>query len=152
MTTLYVDMDGVLADFDRHHETVFGIRANKLIDNVDWQAVRAAKDFYLNIPPMPDFDELWAFIGPRKPIVLTGIPYSVTEAETNKRAWIAKHLGPNQPVQCCKSKDKSRFCVPGDILIDDWEKYRDLWLAKRGRWITHTSASETISQLKSWGW
>jgi beta-phosphoglucomutase-like phosphatase (HAD superfamily) len=29
---LFVDMDGVLADFDRHHETVFGARADTLTD------------------------------------------------------------------------------------------------------------------------
>src|SRR5215510_7594879 len=47
MMRLFVDMDGVLADFDRHHEAVFGIRACKIADNVDWERVRAVRNFYL---------------------------------------------------------------------------------------------------------
>ena len=38
---LFVDMDGVLADFDRHHETITGYRSSKLLDNADWAAIRA---------------------------------------------------------------------------------------------------------------
>ena len=38
---IFVDMDGVLADFDTGHEIVFGIRSDKLADNVDWPAVQA---------------------------------------------------------------------------------------------------------------
>ena len=48
---LFVDMDGVLADFAQHHQAVFGWRPEKE-DNVDWAAVRKVEDFYLNIPPM----------------------------------------------------------------------------------------------------
>jgi hypothetical protein len=38
---LFVDMDGAVADFDRHHETVAGYRSDKLLDNADWAAVAA---------------------------------------------------------------------------------------------------------------
>ncbi len=48
---IFVDMDGVLADFDAHYEAVLGVRPDKITDNVDWSAVRAVKDFYLNHPP-----------------------------------------------------------------------------------------------------
>ncbi len=151
MTQIYVDMDGVLADFGAHHEAVFGFRSDKLLDNVDWEKVRTVKDFYLNIPPMADMPELWDFIGRHRPIVLTGVPSSVAEAPDNKRAWIAKHLGPNVPVVCCASKEKCLHAKPGDILIDDWEKYRAKWINAGGRWITHTSADNTIIQLLDFG-
>lgn len=147
---IFVDMDGVLADFDSHHEAVFGVRPCKQADNVDWQAVRAVKNYYLDMPPMPDMRELWDFVAPHKPIVLTGVPINpitVEEAPANKRAWAAKHLGPDVEVRTCPSKDKSLHCQPGDILLDDWPKYRDLWVAKGGIWITHTSAKDSIVQL-----
>lgn len=148
---LFVDMDGVLADFDTGHEIVFGVRADKLADNVDWKAVRTAPDFYLNLPPMPDMDDLWTYIALYQPIVLTGVPSTVEEAPENKRAWIRKHLGPDVEVRCCRSSEKCLHAEPGDILIDDWTKYRDLWVAKGGLWVTHTSAADTIQQLVAMG-
>ena len=48
---LFVNMDGVLAVFDAHHEVVFGVRACKNADHAQWNAVRSVRDFYLNIPP-----------------------------------------------------------------------------------------------------
>jgi hypothetical protein len=155
MTQIYVDMDGVLADFDQHYEDVFGIRANKLTDNVDWKAVGEIKDFYANIPPMEDMQELWNYVYfvsqaffNKKPIVLTGVPYSVVEAEANKRAWVEKNLGSDIEVIGCKSKDKCLYAKLGDVLIDDWTKYQHLWVEKGGVWITHTSAKNTIRQLR----
>lgn len=147
MPKLFVDMDGVLADFDAHHEAVFGVRASKLLDNVDWKKVRAADAFYLNIPPMSDMEDLWAHVLPYSPTILTGVPLSVAEAPGEKKAWVAKNLGPDVPVICCPSKDKSLHCNPGDILIDDWEKYQLLWIARGGFWVTHYNAGHTIKQL-----
>ena len=148
---IFCDMDGVLADFDAHHEAVFGVRPDKRLDNVDWGAVRGVKDFYLNIPPMADMPMLWDFIGRFNPIVLTGVPLSVAEAPDNKRAWVAKHLGPHVEVRCCRSREKCLHAKPGDVLVDDWEKYRQLWLDAGGRWITHRSADETIADLLEMG-
>jgi hypothetical protein len=31
----------------------------------------------------------------------------------------------------------------GDVLLDDWEKYRTSRIDAGGRWITHVSAVET---------
>jgi len=94
---LFVDMDGVLADFAQHHQAVFGWRPDTE-DNVDWAAVREVKDFYLNIPPMADLQLLWARIERYQPIVLTGVPEEIGEAPANKRAWVSKHLGPKVQV------------------------------------------------------
>jgi hypothetical protein len=145
--TLFVDMDGVLADFDAHHEAVFGIRSDKVLDNVDWERVRGVKDFYLDIPPMPDFETLWRRIEAHTPIVLTGVPRSVEEAPENKRAWVRKHIGEHVEVRCCRSREKCQHAAPGDVLIDDWEKYRHLWIERGGVWITHVSAAETAEEL-----
>jgi hypothetical protein len=146
---LFVDMDGVLADFDAHHEAVFGVRSSTLTDIVDWSRVRETGDFYLSIPPMPGMIELWTFVEPHHPIVLTGVPYSVPEAPEQKRAWVHRHLGADVEVRCCRSAEKCRHAQLGDILIDDWEKYQSLWLAKGGLWITHVSAAQTIDRLRA---
>ena len=56
---LFVDIDGVLADFDAHYEAAFGVASNKELDDVDWAKVAARGDFYLDIPPMTDMTVLW---------------------------------------------------------------------------------------------
>jgi hypothetical protein len=148
---LFVDMDGVLADFDSHHGAVFGFRPDRILDNVDWDAVDRVKDFFLNIPPMPDLKVLWDFVSPLQPIVLTGVPSAIHVAADNKRAWVRRHLGAHVEVRCCPSKEKCLHAQASDILVDDWEKYRHLWEAKGGRWITHTSAENTIQSLMRLG-
>lgn len=124
MTQVFVDMDGVLADFDSHHHRVFGRLPDRVADNVDWSHVNNHDGFFLGIDPMPDMLELWSFVErlTPKPKILTGVPSSVAIAPENKRAWVRKHIGDDVEVICCRSKDKSLHAAPGDILIDDWEK------------------------------
>jgi hypothetical protein len=143
---LFVDMDGVLADFERGYWEAFGVDVSKQTDNVDWTKVRNHKDFYLNLPPMPDISVLWSCIYQLNPIILTGVPHSVEEACANKTGWVRRCLGDIE-VRCCRSSEKYLHAEAGDILIDDWEKYRHKWEEVGGIWITHTSALETVNQL-----
>jgi hypothetical protein len=144
---IYVDMDGVLADFDTGYRSMIGPMGGKEADDVDWEKVSNIPGFYASLPPMPDFDHLWYHVSQLDPIILTGIPTSVKEALDNKRAWVAKHIGPQQRIIGCKSKDKSLHGKPGDVLIDDWEKYMHLWHGMGGHWITHRTASESVQAL-----
>ncbi len=152
---VYVDLDGVLADFDTHYEKLFGIRPDKAADNVDWEKIKTVPAFYASMPPMPDHLELWTFVSQLrpKPIVLTGVPSSIPDAADQKRRWVKYYLGAETEVIACRSRDKSLVLkdAPGGILIDDWHKYRDLWLAAGGRWITHVSAEKSIDELLEMG-
>lgn len=143
---IFCDMDGVLADFDAHYLRIFGYKP-KRPGGTDWKAVRAHEGFYTTIPPMPGLKALWDRLSPYNPIVLTGVPPQVEEAEANKRGWISRHLPLGTPVICCRARDKYQFCRPGDLLIDDYEKHRQHWLNAGGFWITHTSAAATLEQL-----
>jgi hypothetical protein len=149
---IYVDMDGVLADFDKHYLKTFG-KVPMRPGGVDWKAVREHKGFYQSIPQMPDLDMLWDRLYPYKPIVLTGIPSSVAEAEAedNKREWCKRHLTPDTEIITCRAKDKHTFCQPGDLLIDDYEKHRQLWIDAGGLWITHINARATCAWLTELG-
>ena len=147
MIQLYLDMDGVLADFDTGYHLQFGIRPNKKDDNVDWNIVRKKSGFYRNLPPMLDFDLLWKSTEWLNPIILTGVPKSVPEAAENKREWVDKNIGKHATMITCPSKDKCKYADFGDILIDDWEKYKHLWESVGGKWITHTSTGSSLRQL-----
>jgi hypothetical protein len=147
---LFVDMDGVLADFAQHHQAVFGWRP-EIEDNIDWTAVREVKDFHLNIPPMADLQLLWTRIERYQPIVLTGVPKEIAEAPANKRAWVSKYLGPKVQVRCCEASEKWMHAQRGDILIDDSEEHRKSWVKAGGIWVTHRGAEGTIALLDIMG-
>lgn len=146
---LFVDLDGVLADFDQHHENLFGRRPDG--HDADWEKITKHGFFYATMPLMKDARELWDYLKRYEPIILTGVPSSDGDrCADQKRAWGLVHLGAANMITCA-SKDKATFCVPGDILIDDRIKYKHLWEGAGGIWITHTSASDTIKQLKEMG-
>lgn len=149
--TLFVDMDGVLANFDLHHEAVFGYRPDDIVRDVDWEAVRARGDFFLELPVMPDALELWEYVKRHNPVVLTGVPKRVPEAPANKRGWIKQYICDRVEVRCCLSSEKSLHCQPGDIIIDDRAKYQHRWEKKGGIWILHRSAAQSIAELMEMG-
>jgi len=148
---VFVDMDGVLADFDTGYEMFFGVRPDKATDSVDWRLVRDRPHFYRDLPPMPDFQELWDGLRHLDPTILTGVPHSVREAEANKREWVDRHIGPTARMIGCRSIDKCLHMEHrGDVLIDDWTKYRHVWINQGGHWITHTSARESLRLLQEY--
>lgn len=148
---IFCDLDGVLADFDTGYENAFGVRPSILADNVDWKLIEQTPHFYRDLPVMPGAYMLWNHIKRYIPIILTGIPSSIATAAEDKRVWVTANIGPQIEVRCCASKDKYLNAAPGDILIDDWEKYRDLWVSHGGIWVTHETAPGTIMKLLNMG-
>lgn len=151
--SLFVDMDGVLADFDAGYERHLGVKLDRRayvvdgVDRVNWKAVGLTRGFFLGIPPMPDMHQLWDGVAHLSPTILTSVPYSVPEAAANKIAWVNMHLG-DVPVICVSgSSRKEEHCRPGDILIDDYPKYRDRWEKAGGVFIVHTSAETSLREL-----
>lgn len=155
MIRVFCDMDGVLADFDTGYWELTGTRlpkvnsVNDVKDMVDWDWVRRS-ELFRNLPPMSDMHQLWEGIKGYRPIILTGVSKTASNSFPMKQAWIHDHLGPGIPVIGCQSKDKSLYCETGDVMIDDWNKYRHYWWGKEGFWITHTSAQSSIDQLNQY--
>jgi hypothetical protein len=151
-TQLFLDCDGVLADFDRAFEETFGHAPRTFEErhgsNVFWRNIREeAPEFYRHLPLMDDARELYEAVAHLRPIILTGCPMGGW-AETQKIAWAKEHF-PGVPMVTCRSRDKRVYCRPGDILIDDWPKYRGLWEDAGGKFILHRSASESLATLKA---
>lgn len=150
---IFVDLDGVMVDFDGHHRATIGPvpdRSDPLVD-IDWARI-AEMDFFAEAPPMADAFHLWGYLAKYRPTILSGCPKTGTSrAATGKLQWVRKHLGRHVELITCESKHKSEYASAGDILIDDWEKYSAIWTAKGGLWITHTSAVSTIEKLNRIG-
>lgn len=151
---LFLDLDGVLADFDGFYEYHFGCRLPRELTGGDppgmWDNIRSHGSFYRSMPVLPDALTLWEGTKHLNPIILTGVPYSqVPDAHAHKTAWVAEHFGATVPIICCKSKDKCLHGKPGDVLIDDWPRYKSLWIKMGGTFIRHTSARKSLQELSS---
>lgn len=58
---------------------------------------------------------------------------------------------PGIPMITCKSVQKSIYCLPGDILIDDTVKYRDKWERAGGLFVPFVNYGDSRSQLQQLG-
>lgn len=143
MNTLYLDMDGVVADFDAAAEQFIGRPRTTKTDrwrHEDWQRIRTNQHWFLDLPKMPHADQLvnlarryrdeleWQLL------FLTAIPNGndFPWAIWDKIKW-AQSLYPDIPVHFGPySTDKQQHCQPGDILIDDRLDNCEQWRQKRG--------------------
>lgn len=146
-----VDMDGVVADFDGHYTKLFGYRPTRWPDpdTVDWAKIANVPNFFATIPMMQGAQELLQAVHStgRPWRMLTGVPKSIDLVANDKVDWIRARVVPPPPVMCCRSRDKYLHCQRGDILIDDYLKYRHLWENAGGVFIHHTSAESSIKKL-----
>jgi hypothetical protein len=150
MAQLYLDCDGVLADFDAGATKVLGMPPKAYQARFGlgkfWAALARAPDFYATLPVMADARELFEGVRHLNPIILTGLPRGDWAAAQKKR-WVARHF-PGTTVITCMAAEKSRYCIEGDILVDDTLKYRHLWEQAGGIFIQHLSAAETLKRLE----
>lgn len=152
--TLFLDMDGVLADFDAGANAALGtdnsykwewIHGTKAF----WQKLFENPNFFGDLPPMSDALHLFGNVRHLRPVVLTALPKSgADEVDAQKRAWIAKYLGPDVPVITCLTHEKPGYCQAGDILVDDRAVNQEAWNEAGGRYVHHVSAVDTLAQLR----
>ncbi len=154
---IFVDMDGVVADFltgcsemmgkpltsdDKGH-TEYDLRKEELTN----------KRLFGMLPPMVDYADLIGYIKH------TNLPWEIlTAAGTvnrelvvyDKNRWVRKYIDPTVVVTCTYSgSQKGAFAKEGYVLIDDRPKNLAAWEEAGGIGILHTSAEDTIKQLKA---
>ena len=143
---LFLDLDGVLADFDRGVALVTGKPPEQMGLGTMWRALARAPDFFGTLAFMADAEALWAFCEPHEPTILTGIPLG-SWAPAQKARWVARMLGGNVPLITCLSRDKPRYSRQGHVLVDDRARARAGWERKGGTFVHHTSAGSSIAAL-----
>jgi hypothetical protein len=158
---IFCDMDGVLVDFDKGYEELTGKNTKhhdvqdkndfwRLLDKSLEEKGLEEYDYWVNLPWMPDGKTLWSFNAPYKPYVLTA-PSLDPGSKVAKREWVEKELPEAKNVYFRKAALKPEFSGKNRILIDDREDTIESWIAKGGIGIHHTSAANTIKQLKDLG-
>lgn len=150
MRQLYLDCDGVLADFDAGAAAVLGMapRAYEKRHGIGrfWKGLANASDFYFNLPLMPDAMELFGAVKHLDPVILTGLPLGGWAADQKVR-WAARHF-PGTRIITTMARDKRNHAREGDVLVDDQVKHRRLWEEVGGVFIHHTGAKASIAALR----
>jgi hypothetical protein len=146
---LFLDCDGVLADFDAGVKKVLGMSAAEFEKRHSigefWKRLARADGFYANLPEMPDAQMLFDAVKHLKPTILTGLPLGKWAAPQNDQG-AAAHF-PGVPIITTMARDKHLHMEPGDVLVDDREKHRGLWENAGGIFVHHKSAVDSIRQL-----
>jgi 5'(3')-deoxyribonucleotidase len=143
---VFCDLDGVLADFEQGVYNRFKKRPDQLKPGLMWGVINKSNTFFDTLPWMPRGRELWEGIKQYDPIILTGIPRSLTASE-QKRRWCARELGPHVHVITCATKEKPRFCIKGSILIDDRTDNLNAWNLKGGKFILYPKREELSDDI-----
>lgn len=147
--TIYLDQDGVLADFDKGVQVLTGKLPHELGKSKMWKAIYSIPNFFDSLEWMPDGRELWEYTRKHGPTVLTGLP-SKNGAE-QKRMWVARHMGPSVPVIVLPAKEKQKYANDKAVLVDDKGDNIARWTAAGGIGILHRSAAHSILELQKLG-
>jgi 5'(3')-deoxyribonucleotidase len=146
---LFLDADGVLADFDLGTRRLLGMRPKEFIARhgrgAFWKRLANAKNFYGALPKMPDADLLFDAVQHLKPTILTGLPLG-SWAAPQKVEWAAEHF-PGVPIITCMARDKHKHMYRGDVLVDDREKHREAYEAAGVVFVHHKDAEDSLRQL-----
>lgn len=149
MPRLFLDLDGVLADFDAGAMALLGMSPAEFEASHGrgefWRRIAKARNFYGALPEMPDARRLFDAVEHLKPTILTGLPFG-NWAAPQKVEWAATHF-PGVPIVTCMARDKHKFMEPGDVLVDDRENHRPTYERAGVVFVHHKNAEASLKQL-----
>jgi phosphopantetheine adenylyltransferase len=148
---IYCDMDGVIVDFDKGYKELTGREASFDTPKEEfWAPIqKAGAEFWIKLQWMPDGKQLWEFIKPFNPQLLSA-PSRDESSKIGKFVWVKRNV-PGTKLILRQAERKQEFATPNSILIDDRADNIQRWKDAGGIGIHHTSASDTIQQLKDLG-
>jgi 5'-nucleotidase len=159
--TIYVDLDGVLADFDAKIFELFGGRGKAEIEKPNWGLVAEHQNIYATLSPMSDAFDLMNYLehdfapayrdllmvfGTPKIEILSAIPKRghFPHAANDKRNWVHDHFGVYRVNFGPYAQDKQyHLRSEYDVLIDDMKINVDQWTARGGLGVLHSCATDT---------
>ena len=149
MPALFLDCDGVLADFDAGVKSLLGMTPAEFESRHSrgefWKRIAKAHNFYGTLPEMSDARRLFDAVQHLKPTILTGLPFG-NWAAPQKVKWAAEHF-PGVPIITCMARDKHKHMAPGDVLVDDRENHRAAYEREGVVFVHHKSAVDSLTQL-----
>src|SRR6056300_397425 len=157
---IYVDMDGVLADFFGEWKKLVGKDWRELGKDEIEPALKKIRDddkFWLNIPLTSNAKNLLDIIKQVKGNykILSSPLANDPNSEPHKREWIEKNLDFFPPTEVIITKDKAKYATNPDgtpnILIDDYGVNISAWESAGGIGFKHKDHKfeRTAKKLKA---
>lgn len=159
---LFLDLDGVLADFDGGFPRIFGFDHRDGPKARMWEAIGARPTFFDELHPFVGARAFFSIVRPLAPAILTSASSSYYEtAAKAKHAWVRRHLCADVLVLPVRDGlDKAAFVQDrGDVLVDDYGRNCDAWTANGGLAIKHEPGdfvrtlamlSQVYGQVRAW--
>jgi 5'(3')-deoxyribonucleotidase len=148
----YLDLDGVLNDFEAEVEKHLGKDWKNLHPAIFWRKLSLnPPHLFLNSQPLPDAFELVQYLEQFDFSCLGSLPLKtgvLKTAEQDKREWLLKHFNITRADFVYGGRKKAKFANSKyDVLIDDTICNIEAWEKAGGTAILHTSAADTIKKL-----
>ena len=156
---IYCDMDGVLTNFEKRFEHFSGMHPQEYEKKnglpAFWELidVKVGVRFWVGMDWMPQGKQLWDFIKPYKPDLLSS-PSRNNNSRLGKNLWVKNNLDPKPKLIFSYSADKQRYANENSILIDDKKSNINEWAAKGGIAIRckNGDVNHVIGKLKELGY
>ena len=159
---VYLDMDGVLADFDQRFKDISGMEPKEFEDKYGTKAFWNLIDeenkisFWVGIKPMPGASALVNAVKKYNYELLTS-PSAKKQSYLGKILWVRNNsslLGGKPRINFKKAKEKHEVkpeLSQTDILIDDREDTIDRWNTAGGTGIVYKNIGQVLNDLKKLG-
>ena len=160
---VYLDMDGVLADFDKRFQDISGMKPkdfeNKYGKKAFWDLIDEENkiSFWVGIEPMIGASDLVDAVKDYDYELLTS-PSAKKQSYLGKILWVKNHTGdvfPSKPrINFKKAKEKHLVkpqLAKTDILIDDREDTIGRWNAAGGTGVIYKNIFQVLKDLKKLG-
>lgn len=150
---IYLDLDGVFADFWGRVCEIFGKEPEN--SKMIWDELKKVPHLFLNLNPLHYstvmFKKIYSRYGDRCEI-LTSVPRPeglLVTAVDDKREWVRRYLSDKITVNIVSHhSEKKNFCLGKDyVLIDDYDKNVNEWRDKGGIAILHENWGDTYLDL-----
>lgn len=141
---LFLDLDGVMADFDGDFPRKFGFDHREAPDAVMWETIEEHGSFFRDMSMCEGAQAFYRSIEHLSPVILTACPSrnddKFADIAAQKREWVREHLGYTVPIIFAPGGKAKQLYMhrPGDILIDDFARNIERWNGAGGRGIWHT--------------
>jgi len=152
--TIYLDMDGVIVDFDKQFKDAFGMSPREYEQGFGiemfWKKIEErGVGFWRGMEWMPGGKELYKRVSQHDHYLLS----SPSRSETSK---IGKHMWkkdntPNTKLILSRSYNKKNYADRSNILIDDRESNIQQWRDAGGIGILYKSAEQVNKELDKLG-